>query len=126
MTKILVDMKEKEGKIAEAAELLHALQVETFGSMERREKTEFILEQMRLALAKHDFTRAQIISRKISTKFFEDEANEDLKIRFYNLMIEHAVYSDHFLKACQHYRQLNNTKAIQADDAKFKQVFLLM
>jgi 26S proteasome regulatory subunit N5 len=44
--------------------------------MEKREKTDFILEQMRLCLAKKDFIRTQIISRKISTKYFRDETVE--------------------------------------------------
>lgn len=34
-----------------ASDLLNDLQVETYSSMERREKTEFILEQMRLLIA---------------------------------------------------------------------------
>ena len=50
-------------------------QVETFGSMERDEKVQFILEQMRLCLAKKDFIRTQIISKKISTKFFFNESD---------------------------------------------------
>ena len=44
--------------------------------MERREKVEFILEQMRLCLAKKDYVRAQIISKKISIKFFEDDKEQ--------------------------------------------------
>ena len=44
--------------------------------MDRREKVEMLLEQMRLCLAKKDFIRTQIISRKISTRFFDDEANQ--------------------------------------------------
>ena len=75
-TRILSQMQEAEGKIADAAETLQELQVETFGSMDKREKTEFILEQMRLCMAKKDFTRTLIISRKISTKFFDDAAHQ--------------------------------------------------
>lgn len=41
--------------------------------MERKEKIEFILEQMRLCLAKKDYIRTQIISKKINTKFFEEK-----------------------------------------------------
>jgi len=52
--------------------MLSAWQVETFGSMEKKEKVEFILEQMRLCLAKKDYVRTQIISKKINTKYFED------------------------------------------------------
>lgn len=54
-------------------------QVETFGSMERKEKVEFILEQMRLCLAKKDYIRCQIISKKISIKFFNSE-DEELQV----------------------------------------------
>lgn len=43
--------------------------------MDRREKLEFLLEQMRLCLAKHDYIRTQIISKKINTKAFEDESS---------------------------------------------------
>lgn len=58
------------GQVDEAATVLQELQVETFGSMERREKVDFILEQMRLALRRRDFIRLQIISKKINPKVF--------------------------------------------------------
>ena len=61
---------------AEAANILQELQVETYGSMEKREKVEYILEQMRLCLAKKDYIRTQIISKKISVKFFESEKEQ--------------------------------------------------
>ena len=50
--------------------------METFGSMEKDEKVRFILEQMRLCLATKDFIRTQIISKKISTKFFITETDQ--------------------------------------------------
>ena len=46
--------------------------------MEKREKVEFILEQIRLCLAKKDYIRTQIISKKVSTKFF-DEKDTDVR-----------------------------------------------
>ena len=54
------------------------LQVETFGSMEREEKVQFILEQMRLGLARKDYIRTQIISKKISIKFFSSTPESDI------------------------------------------------
>ena len=39
--------------------------------MEKGEKVSFILEQMRLCLAKKDYICTQIISKKISTKYLE-------------------------------------------------------
>ena len=124
MTKTLAAVREKEGKINEAADLLQELQVETFGSMERREKTDFILEQMRLCLARKDYIRTVIISRKINLKFFEDVANSDLKVRFYNIMIEHAGYEDNFLGACKFYRQLYNTVSVKENPEQLKNVLL--
>lgn len=44
--------------------------------MEKKEKVEFILEQMRLCIAVKDYIRTQIISKKINTKFFQEEGTE--------------------------------------------------
>merc|ERR1711976_368499 len=68
LTRTLAKIKEDQGNINEAASILQELQVETFGSMEKKEKVEFILEQMRLCLAKKDYIRTQIISKKIASK----------------------------------------------------------
>ena len=51
--------------------------------MEKKEKVEFILEQMRLCFETKDYIRTQIISKKISTKYFEAEDTEELKLRYY-------------------------------------------
>ena len=52
VTRIFSDMKKGQGDLNAAANILCELQVETFGSMERREKTEFILEQVALCIEK--------------------------------------------------------------------------
>ncbi|EMC98417.1 hypothetical protein BAUCODRAFT_425136 [Baudoinia panamericana UAMH 10762] len=70
VTRILSRIKQAEGDIAAAADILCELQVETFGSMARREKTEFILEQVALCIEKGDWTQAAILGRKISTRYF--------------------------------------------------------
>jgi hypothetical protein len=69
VTKILSDIKKEQGDLKAAKEILCELQVETFGSMERREKTEFILAQVALCIEEEDWTQAGILSRKISTKY---------------------------------------------------------
>ncbi len=70
MTRILSDIKRQQGDIAAATDILCELQVETFGSMSRREKTEFILEQVALCIEKGDWMQAGILGRKISTRYF--------------------------------------------------------
>lgn len=51
--------------------------------MEKKERVEFILEQMRLCLAVKDYIRTQIISKKINTKFFQEENTEVSHLRFF-------------------------------------------
>lgn len=69
VTKVLSDIKKEQGDKKAAMDILCELQVETFGSMERREKTEFILAQVALCIETGDWTQAGILSRKISTKY---------------------------------------------------------
>ena len=70
VTRILSDMKKAQGDLPAAADILCELQVETFGSMARREKTDFILAQVALCIERGDWTQAGILSRKISTRYF--------------------------------------------------------
>lgn len=69
VTKILSDIKKQQGDLKSAMDILCELQVETFGSMDRREKTEFILAQVALCIENNDWTQAGILSRKISTRY---------------------------------------------------------
>ena len=56
--------------------------------MDREEKVRFILEQMRLCLAKKDFIRTQIISKKISTKFFFSDTDVvQVRVVIWGMMI---------------------------------------
>ena len=49
--------------------------------MEKKEKVELILEQMRYCLANKDYIRTQIISKKISVRFFE---KDEQQVQFYH------------------------------------------
>merc|ERR1712228_928037 len=66
-------------------DILQELQIETFGSMRKKEKCDFLLEQFRLNLAKKDFIRGMIVRNKISTKtlkkFYE------LEVKYWNLSL---------------------------------------
>ena len=80
-----------------ASDLLSDLQVETYSSMERREKTEFILEQMRLLIAvarqkdaevekkdgndslgggEAEWVKVRVGGRKVNEEFLKDRDNE--------------------------------------------------
>ncbi|KAJ5918229.1 hypothetical protein N7454_010604 [Penicillium verhagenii] len=70
VTRILSNIKKSQGDLNAAADILCELQVETFGSMTRREKTEFILEQVALCIERGDWTQASILTRKINKRYF--------------------------------------------------------
>lgn len=60
--------------------------------MEKDEKVDYILYQMRLVLARKDFVRSQIIAKKIQKKTLEAEGFEKLKVRYYHLWIEYCIH----------------------------------
>jgi len=118
LTHRLAMMKEKDGELKEAATIMQELAVETYGSMERKEKVELILEQMRLCLATQDYIRTQIISKKVSTKFFEDGQNDDLRLKFYEYMIDLGLHEQNYLDICKNYRAVYDTKTVQEEAEK--------
>jgi len=121
----LAHIRENEGKVDEAAKLLQEVQVETFGTMKKREKTEYILEQMRICLKKKDFVRAQIISKKINPRVFVTEADfGDLKIRFNKLMIEYYLDERKHLEIARCYH--NIFSALQNEEEKLDALKLLV
>ncbi|KAK6044935.1 hypothetical protein COOONC_17560 [Cooperia oncophora] len=113
LTSLVVKKMEAEGKFEEAANLILELQVETYGfDGDQRE------------VARGDYIRAGIISNKISTKFFNSDKEDvqDLKIRFYNLMITIGLQDSKYLDVCRHYRALFDTPKIAADTEKSRLV----
>ena len=65
LTKRLARIYEQDGKVGDAADAMQEIAVETFGAMHRSEKIAYVLEQMRLCMDNSDFTRAQILGRKV-------------------------------------------------------------
>lgn len=86
-TRALASILEAEGKLTDAFELMQEVAVETFGSMPRQEKYDFILEQVRLALSTDQFAQAQIISRKINPKIFKDHMSEEFQVAIVGVII---------------------------------------
>lgn len=120
LTAMMARIKEDEGDPEEAANLLQEVQVESFGAMERREKTEYILNQMRLVLQKKDYVRTQIISKKLNPKLLDADDFQDLKIQYYEYMVKYWLHEKKFLDVSKCYQSIFNTASVQADDAKWK------
>jgi len=138
VTRTLSKIKEAAGDVNAASELMQELQVETFGSMERREKVDFILEQMRLLKAQDDWEKMAIVSKRINLKWLGDKehevrssfplscsprrrrpradpplaASQDLKLRYYALMILYGLWTEKYLEVAKHYRAVYETSSI--------------
>uniref|UniRef100_A0A7S0WTH9 PCI domain-containing protein n=1 Tax=Chlamydomonas leiostraca TaxID=1034604 RepID=A0A7S0WTH9_9CHLO len=145
LTRKLAAIKEAEGNVAEAADILQEVAVETFGAMAKTEKIAFILEQVRLCLDKQDYIRAQILSRKISPKAFVEKKGEgkgeigiegtaieeadvgipslpELKLSYYTLMIRYYGHYNNYLEMTRCYRAIYDMEAVQAEPDKWTAV----
>lgn len=122
---LLSKIREDEGKIDEAAKILQDVQVETFGTMKIKEKTEYILEQMRLCLKKKDFVRAQIISKKINPKVFDAEDMADLKIRFNQQMITYYLDGKNYLEVAKCYWEIFETVKTEQDKLDYLKLLVI-
>lgn len=88
--------------LLEAAECLKDFQVETYGAVPKREKTEYILEQMRIFLATKDatfFTRAKIRSGHIGPKTLKQFP--DLALKYYQILIEIRHHEEEYFAMAQ-------------------------
>eukprot|EP01099_Mayorella_cantabrigiensis_P004596 TRINITY_DN3481_c0_g2_i1.p1 TRINITY_DN3481_c0_g2~~TRINITY_DN3481_c0_g2_i1.p1 ORF type:complete len:460 (-),score=117.69 TRINITY_DN3481_c0_g2_i1:110-1489(-) len=124
--KTFAQIREDQGKIKEAADILQDVQVETYGSMEKREKTEFILEQTRLCLDANEFIRAQIVAKKINPKLLLDKDLQDLKLRYYTLMIRYYLHNKQYLEVFRSYQHIYNTPSTSVDPQQWSEVLKKM
>eukprot|EP01056_Protomagalhaensia_sp_Gyna25_P000758 Protomagalhaensia_sp_Gyna_25__757@NODE_1363_length_1906_cov_83_419389_g1095_i0_p1_GENE_NODE_1363_length_1906_cov_83_419389_g1095_i0NODE_1363_length_1906_cov_83_419389_g1095_i0_p1_ORF_typecomplete_len470_score94_97PCI/PF01399_27/2_4e02PCI/PF01399_27/4_5e15TPR_19/PF14559_6/6_1e02TPR_19/PF14559_6/0_044TPR_19/PF14559_6/32TPR_21/PF09976_9/0_011TPR_21/PF09976_9/2_5e02YfiO/PF13525_6/0_0011TPR_18/PF13512_6/0_0029TPR_18/PF13512_6/1_4e04TPR_15/PF13429_6/0_08TPR_MalT/PF17874_1/0_11RPN5_C/PF18098_1/1_2e04RP len=107
-------MREEEGSIEEASNLLQEVQIETCISIEKIEKSNFILEQMRLVLARNDFIRCQIVSKRINRKLLETPEFQMIKLRFYSYMILYHIHEEDAAEICACLKHCYNTPIVQA------------
>jgi len=115
---LLVKQNEDEQKIEKAAKILQDVQVETYGSMDKREKLEFILYQMKIMLKKKDYLRTLIVSRKINQKNLGDKGIEDLKILFYSYLILYHTHENNYFENAMCYKVIYDTLKQNAESAE--------
>jgi len=89
--------------------------------MEAKEKADFLMEQLRLCLAKKDYVRTEIIAKKVNPKNLNGDDFQDLKLKYYQLMIQYHMYYGNYLEICKAWRNIFKTPKIQADATLWKQ-----
>jgi len=121
LTRALAIIKEQDGDIPGAADVLQEVHVETYGSLSKREKVEFILEQMRLTIGKKDYIRAAIVGNKINRKTLADEGMEGEKIKFFTLMTEYHRHERDAFELAKDYHAIYSTSTVQKEEAQWKE-----
>jgi 26S proteasome regulatory subunit N5 len=130
LTRRLAKIQESQGKPQEACDTLQEVPVETYGGLSKREKSAFILEQMRLLLDTNDFDKAQIISHKVQPRALDELAKGkkqdssdadkqgrltvgvelpsalELKRTYWSLMIRYYQHENNLLELCRCYQAL--------------------
>jgi len=120
LTRALAILKERDGKVAEAADVLQEVHIETYGSLSKREKVEFLLEQIRLTLEKKDYVRAHIVANKVNRKVLGEEGMEDEKVRFFTLMLEYHQHQEDAFELAKDYHQIYSTITVQNNEENWK------
>jgi 26S proteasome regulatory subunit N5 len=91
---MLSKIYEERGEIDAACDIVQDVHVETYGSLSKKEKAEYIVEQIRLTLLKKDYVRTLIHSRKMNVKFLDEIGFEEIKIKFFTMMVEYHTAVD--------------------------------
>ena len=117
---MLAHIHEKDGDVGAACDMIQDVHVETYGSLTKMEKCEYILEQIRLNLIRGDFVRTLIQSRKMNLKVLEEEGFEKIKVTFNTMMVDYNMHKRDPWEICQAYYKIYSAlcKDAQADDAK--------
>merc|ERR1712188_366169 len=118
VTKRLAAIKEANGDLKGACDTLNEIQVETYGSMERREKAEFVLEQMRLLLDNNDLIRANMVAKKLSDRVLNDKDFEDVKIQFNTHMVRYHTEKANYFNLFTCYHAIYSTDLVKDDQER--------
>jgi len=118
----VVKMYEEDGKAEEATKIIQEIQIETYGSLEPKEKVEFILYQMRLVLDRQDYVRCQILSRKISKKAISEKGLEAFKVEYYSYMVRYFVHEKMIVDAAKASQSIFDTLNKLADEEQVAKI----
>ena len=125
LTRMVAEQEEKEGRVSEAADVMQEVAVETIGTMEQREKLDFLLEQIRLCLAKRDYVRTEIIAKKVDEKMLREAEYSSEKLRYYRLMIAYHLHFGQYYAIAQAYHARYNTAGQEAQQREVLQSLVL-
>jgi len=75
---------------------------------------------MKLVLARQDYIRTQILSRKITKRGISEKGLEHLKIEYYGFMVRYFVHEKEAMETCRSYQTIYDTINKADDETKTK------
>ncbi|MES1902988.1 MAG: proteasome regulatory particle subunit, partial [Paramarteilia canceri] len=111
----LVEIYESQNELALAHALIIQTHVETYGSLDFSAKTKFLLNQMRLCLACNDYSRLELISKKVNQKFLNELENETHLLTFYDYMVKYHIEQQNFANAGKCFQSLLKCSSVTSD-----------
>ncbi|KAL7677573.1 hypothetical protein ACOME3_003808 [Neoechinorhynchus agilis] len=125
LTRELALHYERAGDVDKAATILQDLNIDTGtgAPVSTSERLDFTIEQMRLCLAKRDYLRAQLISRRINPKHLKEDESGELELRFSRLMVLIELNEKNYLGACEHILRMFNVHCKKLGTGSINEVF---
>lgn len=112
LTRIL----EKEGKIAEAAEVAQSVEVETYGALSRADKVHYILQQMRLHLLNKDYMQVYITSKKITDNMLMSYEFEDAHYLYHGYLVRYYLQEGDYFEIAKAYHERMRSAILKGSD----------
>lgn len=122
---MLAKILESKNDINGACAMIQDVHVETYGTLDRKEKIEFIIEQIRFNMMKKDFIRTLIHSRKMNRKILDGgdkegevlaegrKSMDELKVIYYTLMVEYHLEQKNYAELTDCFVKIFETDAIK-------------
>ncbi len=107
--------EDEERDLEKACSLIQEEQIESYGEMPKREKFEFILEQMRLAASVNDWIRNNILAQKVTPSMLDEPHHEALKIQYHKARVAYHARENATLDLARQYLQLYGCPTIRED-----------
>eukprot|EP01022_Parablepharisma_sp_SALTPOND_P033427 TRINITY_DN88700_c1_g1_i1.p1 TRINITY_DN88700_c1_g1~~TRINITY_DN88700_c1_g1_i1.p1 ORF type:complete len:307 (-),score=65.16 TRINITY_DN88700_c1_g1_i1:86-1006(-) len=99
----------EQNEIDKAADVIQEVQIETYGSIEKKEKLDYILYQVWVMMIKKDYVRTYIISKKIDPPHLNEKGLEEQKIQYYKLMILYYVHEKAHMNVARAFKAIYDT-----------------
>lgn len=73
---------------------------------------------MRLESVRGNWPRVRVGSRKINRVYLKEKDSTDLKLRYYDLIVQLALQDDNYLEVCSAYQEVWDTEEVKEDSAR--------